>query len=268
MKPRANDSEATMQNPHSIVITGGSSGIGAALARQYAAPGRFLALTGRDRQRLDEVAADCRSAGAEVEAAVLDVCDRDDLDSWLAGVDRHHPLDLVIANAGVSAGTGSFGENAAQTRYILSVNVDGVVSTVLSALALMQPRGRGQVAIMSSLAAFRGFPGAPAYCASKAAVRVWGEALRGTVAKQGLSVSVICPGYVKSRMTAVNDFPMPLLMESGKAAEIIQRGLAAGKARIIFPRRLFALVWLLALFPPAWTDPLLTRLPEKPAAER
>ncbi|NIA70300.1 SDR family NAD(P)-dependent oxidoreductase [Pelagibius litoralis] len=257
-----------MQDPKSIVITGGSSGIGAALALRYAGPDRFLALSGRDRQRLDDVAAQCRAAGAEVDTRVLDVCDRDALEAWLGEVDDHHPLDLVIANAGVSAGTGAFGEDALQTRHILSVNVDGVVSTVLAAVALMRPRGRGQVAIVSSLAAFRGFPGAPAYCASKAAVRVWGEALRGMVAGDGLSVSVICPGYVKSRMTAVNEFPMPFLMEAERAAAIIERGLAAGKARIVFPRRLFAVVWLLALLPPAWTDPLLRRLPEKSATPK
>ncbi|WP_299626672.1 SDR family oxidoreductase [Pelagibius sp.] len=255
-----------MQNPKSIMITGGSSGIGAALARRYAGEGRLLAITGRDRERLEQVAEDCRAAGAEVVSKVVDVCDRALLDSWMAEIDRERPLDLVIANAGVSAGTGLFGENAEQTRHILSINVDGVVSTVLTAIALMRARGRGQVAIMSSLAAFRGFPGAPAYCASKAAVRVWGEALRGMVAPQGLTVSVICPGYVKSAMTAVNDFPMPLLMEAEKAAAIIERGLAAGKARIVFPRRLFAVVWLLSLLPPAWTDPLLSRLPEKPAS--
>ncbi len=269
-----------MQDPRTIVITGGSSGIGAALARSYARPGRFLALTGREPERLQRVAEECRTAGATVEATVLDVCDREVLETWLTAIDRDHPLDLVIAidrdhpldlviaNAGVSAGTGSFGENAEQTRHILAVNVDGVVTTVLAATALMRPKRHGQVAIMSSLAAFRGFPGAPAYCASKAAVRVWGEALRGMVAKDGLTVSVICPGYVKSRMTAVNDFPMPFLMESDKAARIIQRGLATGKARIVFPRRLFACVWLLALLPPAWTDPLLKRLPEKPADHR
>src|SRR3546814_12235413 len=106
----------------------------------------------------------------------------------------------------------------------------------------MRPRRRGQIAIMSSLAAFRGFPGAPAYCASKAAVRIWGEALRGMLGREGIEVSVICPGYVKSRMTAHNDFPMPLLMEAGRAAAIICRGLAANKARIVFPRRLDAAV--------------------------
>ncbi len=254
-----------MKHPKSIVITGGSSGIGEALALDYAAPGVFLALTGRNAERLAEVAGRCRSAGAEVATAVLDVRDREALAGWLAELDRSHPLDLVIANAGVSAGTGTFGETAAQTRDILAVNLDGVVNTALAAAELMRPRGRGQVAIMSSLAAFRGFPGAPAYCASKAAVRVWGEALRGMVHAQGQRVSVICPGYVKSRMTAVNDFPMPFLMEAGKAARVIRRGLAADKARIVFPRRLFAVVWLLSLLPPAWTDPLLRRLPEKPA---
>ncbi len=255
-----------MQDPKSIVITGGSSGIGAALARGYAAPGVSLGLTGRDPARLAAVAEACRAAGAEVAAAVIDVRQREALAAWLAERDRARALDLVIANAGISAGTGSFGETAEQVREILSVNVDGVVNTALAAAELMRPRRRGQIALMSSLAAFRGFPGAPAYCASKAAVRVWGEALRGMLHGEGLGVTVICPGYVKSRRTAVNDFPMPFLMEAERAAGIIRRGLAADKARIVFPRRLFAAVWLLGLLPPAWTDPLLRRLPEKPAA--
>lgn len=254
-----------MKDPKSIVITGGSSGLGEALARDFAAPGVFLALTGRNRERLDQVAEACRSAGAEVASALVDVRDREALAAWLAELDRDHPLELVIANAGISAGTGTFGETAEQARTILAVNVDGVVNTCLAAADLMRPRRRGQIAIMSSLAAFRGFPGAPAYCGSKAAVRVWGEALRGMLRPQGLQVSVICPGYVKSRMTAVNDFPMPFLMEATRAAGIIRRGLAADRARIVFPRRLFAAVWLLSLLPPAWTDPLLRRLPEKPA---
>src|SRR5690606_14084178 len=122
--------------------------------------------------------------------------DRAALAAWLAEVDREHPLDLVIANAGISAGTGTFGEDERQARGILAVNLDGVVNTVLAAAALMRPRRRGQIAIMSSLAGFRGFPGAPAYCASKAAVRVWGEALRGMLGRDGILVTVICPGYV------------------------------------------------------------------------
>jgi short-subunit dehydrogenase len=255
-----------MKDPKSILITGGSSGIGAALALGYAAPGVFLALTGRHRRRLEEIAERCRAAGAEVVTGIIDVRDPEALAAWTAAQDRLRPLDLVIANAGISAGTGTFGETDRQSRHIFAVNVDGVMNTVLAAVALMRPRRRGQIAIMSSLAAFRGFPGAPAYCASKAAVRVWGEALRGMLGRDGLEVTVICPGYVKSRMTAGNDFPMPFLMETDRAAGIIMRGLAANKARIVFPRRLYSLVWLLALLPPAWTDPLLARLPEKPAS--
>src|SRR3546814_20697374 len=100
----------------------------------------------------------------------------------------------------------------------------------------MRPRRRGQIAIMSSLAAFRGFPGAPAYCASKAAVRIWGEALRGMPGREGIEVSVICPGYVKRRMTAHNDFPIPLLLAAGRAAATPCRRHAAHTAPTGFPR--------------------------------
>lgn len=254
-----------MRNPKSILITGGSSGIGEALALAYAAPGVFLALTGRDAARLEAVAEACRARGAAVLTGRIDVREAAAFADWLAAVDRDRPLDLVVANAGISAGTGRFGETARQARDILAVNVDGVVNTVLAASALMRPRRRGQIAVMSSLASYRGFPGAPAYCASKAAVRVWGEALRGSLAPEGIAVCVVCPGFVKSRMTDANDFPMPLLMSAERAAGIIRRGLAANRARVVFPRRLFAAAWLLALLPPAWTDPLLARLPEKPA---
>ncbi len=253
-------------SPASILITGASSGIGAALAREFAGPGIALALTGRDQGRLNAVAEACRAAGAEPRVAVLDVCDGPALAAWIAEVDHAAPLDLVIANAGVSAGTGGAGgagETEAQTRRVVATNLDGVLNTVLPAVACMRPRGRGQVAIMSSLAAFRGFPGAPAYCASKAAVRVWGEALRGDLHGAGIGVSVICPGYVRSPMTAVNDFPMPLLMDAARAARIIRRGLARNRPRIAFPWPLYAAVWLLSALPPGLTDPLLRRLPKK-----
>jgi short-subunit dehydrogenase len=249
--------------PKSILITGGSSGLGAALARAYAAPGVCLSLTGRDAGRLANVADECSIRGADVRAEAIDVLERERLAAWIAGRAAAVPLDLLIANAGVSAGTGGGGEDDAQTRRIMATNVDGVINTVLAALPSMRARRHGQIAIMASLAAFRGFPGAPAYCASKAAVRVWGEALRGQLAGDGIAVSVICPGYVKTPMTAVNRFSMPLLMESDKAAQIIRRGLARDKARIAFPWRMYALVRLIAALPPGLTDPLLRKLPAK-----
>jgi len=250
-----------MRDPHSIVITGASSGIGAALAETYAGVGIHLALTGRDRERLATVAAACRQRGAEVTAATLEVTDARAMSGWLCDIDRQQPIDLVIANAGISAGTGGRGEGEAQARAIFAVNIEGVLNTILPLLPALVARQRGQLALMSSLAGFRGFPGAPAYCASKAAVRIWGEALRGELKGSGIEVSVICPGYVESTMTARNDFPMPLLMPAPRAARIIRRGLDRGRARIAFPWPLYAAVRLLACLPPGLTDPLLGRQP-------
>jgi short-subunit dehydrogenase len=251
-----------MRDPRSILITGASSGIGAALARSYAAPQRHLALTGRNIERLAEVAAACRALGATVTEGIVDACDKEASARFVAAAESVSPLDLVIANAGISGGT-YHGETPEQTREILSVNMDGVLNTILPAIPLLQSRRRGQIAIMSSLASFRGFPGAPAYCASKAAVRIWGEALRGDLRPYGIGVCVICPGFVVSRMTAKNRFRMPLLMPAERAAELIRAGLAQNRARIAFPFRMYFGAWLMGALPPGLTDPLLKRLPKK-----
>ena len=252
-----------MRNPASILITGASSGLGAALARHYAAPGIRLALGGRDAARLEAVAAACREAGAEAATALVEVTDAAAVGGWVTRADGAAPLDLVIANAGVSGGTlGGAGESAAHTRAIFEVNVGGVINTVLPAAALMRERRRGQIAIMSSLAGFRGLPRAPAYAASKAAVRAWGEGLRGDLHGHGIGVSVVCPGFILTPMTNANKYSMPFLMDAGRAARIIARGLAGNRARIAFPWPLYALVWLLAALPPALSDPLLRTRPE------
>lgn len=253
-----------MLAPRSVLLTGASSGIGHALAVAYAAPGMTMALSGRDSERLDAVARECRGKGATVRPCRLDVTDASAMAAWIADAEATAPLDLVIANAGISAGTGGGGETAEQVRRIFAVNVDGVLNTVLPALPAMRARRHGQVAVMSSLAGFVGFPGAPAYCASKAAVRVWGEALRGWLATDGIGVSVICPGFVDSPMTAVNTFPMPLRMSADQAAAIIIRGLAAGHARIAFPWSMLALVRLIAALPPGLVEAVGRCLPRKP----
>ncbi len=247
-----------------ILITGASSGLGAALAREWAAPGVLLALSGRNAERLEAVAADCRAKGATVEAQVLDVTDRAGMEAWISGLDARQPIDILVANAGISGGTGALGgEHADQVRGIFAVNLDGVLNSVLPAIEPMRARGRGRIALIASLAGYRGMPTAPAYCASKAAVKVWGEGLRGWLAGDGISVSVICPGFVKSRITDANDFPMPFLMEADRAARIMRQGIEAGRARIAFPWPMALAVWLLALLPPAWTDPFLRLAPKK-----
>lgn len=253
-----------MRDPRHVVITGASSGIGAALALEYAGPGIRLALTGRDAARVEAVAAAARAKGAAVDTATLDVTDRDGLASWLLARDSAQPVDLLIANAGISAGTGRGGESDGQARRIFAVNLDGVLNTVHPLLPRMKERGRGQLAVMSSLAGFRGFPGAPAYCASKAAVRVLVEAMRADLAPRGVDVSVICPGFVRSPMTAVNRFPMPFLMDADRAARIVRRGLARNAGRIAFPWPMYLAVRLVAALPGWIMDPLLARAPRKP----
>jgi len=250
-------------SPRSILITGASSGIGAALARAYAAPGVHLALGGRNAARLDEVVAACRAAGADAEGSSIDVTDRDAMAAWIGAADDAAPLDLVIANAGISGSAADGTPQAERTRAMFAVNVDGTLNTLEPALPRMQARRRGHLALMSSLAGFRGVPSAPAYCASKAAVRIYGEGLRARLAQDGIAVSVICPGFVRTPMTAANPFPMPLLMTPERAAEIIGRGLARRRARIAFPLRLYLATRLLAALPPGLTDRLLARIPSK-----
>jgi short-subunit dehydrogenase len=252
-----------MREPRSILITGASSGIGEGLALAYAAPGVRLALGGRDPERLALVARRCAERGAVVEDRVIDVTDRDAMAEWIVAADAHAPLDLVIANAGISGGPGSVDAIEYRTREIFAVNVDGVFNTLHPAIPLMCGRGRGQLAIMSSMAAFQGLPGAPAYSAGKAAVRIYGEALRGWLRPRGVGLSVICPGFVRSRITARNRFPMPFLMDADRAAKVIVRGLARNRARIAFPWPLYALVWLSAALPPGIRDALMRRTPAK-----
>jgi len=246
-----------------IVITGASSGIGAALAIHYATNGVHLYLSARNASRLDAVAQTCRAQGAIVETKTLDVMDRRAMTDWLCHLDDATPLDLVIANAGISSGSNNDADWEETTRDIFAVNLAGVLNTILPLIPRMIKRKRGQIALMSSLAGFRGLSSAPAYSASKVAVKAYGEALRLRYGSQGLKVSVICPGFVKSRITAQNDFTMPFLMEAPKAAALIAKGLRKNKALITFP---FPLSFPTRLFAalPLWVLERISRfLPSK-----
>ncbi len=252
-----------MQSPTSILITGASSGIGAALALGYAGPGVTLALSGRDDKRLADIAEACRRAGATVHAQTIDVTDRDACTRWIAERDEACPLELVIANAGISGGGAGTADAHLETRRIFATNIDGVVNTVLPALDRMGARRRGQIAIIGSPAGFRGLPSAPAYSASKAAVRAWGEALRIRHAEDGIEICVVYPGFVDTRMTENNPFPMPFLMDAERAARIIRRGLERNRGCIAFPFPIYAAAWIVSLMPLWLLTLTMRRLPRK-----
>lgn len=253
-----------------VLITGASSGIGKALAEALAAPGVTLHLSGRDAGRLAATAEACRSRGATVREAVLDVTDEPGMAAWVRGAGR---LDLVVANAGISGGTGTAHEPVDQARRIFAVNVTGVLNTALPAIEAMAAEApganglRGHVAVVASIAAFLAAPGAPAYCASKSAVQRWAEALDVTERRRGIRVSAVCPGYIRTPMTARNPFPMPLLMDAEVAARRILAGLAAGRARVVFPRRLYWAARAFGALPAPLRAWAFTRLPGKPALD-
>jgi short-subunit dehydrogenase len=245
---------------HAIVITGASSGLGAALAVSYAAPGRLLALLGRDRDRLEEIAQRCRAAGAETEVLACDVSEAEPLSSWLLALDRRAPVALVIANAGTSAGPppGIAHEGLDSVTRQVRTNLLGAANAIEPLLPLLVARGRGTIVVIAAVAALRGLPYAPGYSASKAGLRAYGEALRSLLEPRGIKVSVACPGFFSSPMTARWRGPTPFLWSLDKAARRIRRGIDRGDRRIVFPFWL-ALGTRLADLLPAWLGDRIMR---------
>lgn len=231
-----------------ILITGATSAIGAALADTYAQQGVTLYLHGRNESKLAGVAERCRAKGAEVRTQCLDVRDFAGLQRWAEVLG---PLDLVIVNAGMNTHIGPTGEPEPwdAVEALLDVNLKAAMVIVQVVLPGMRARGRGQIALVSSLAGYFGLPVTPAYCASKAGLKAYGEALRGWLAPEGIRVNVIMPGYVKSPMCDDMPGPKPFLWSPERAAKVIRSGLERDKARISFPFPLNLGTWFLAVLP-------------------
>ncbi|WP_417794343.1 SDR family NAD(P)-dependent oxidoreductase [Terasakiella pusilla] len=238
--------------PKSILITGATSGIGAELAKQYSDQGVHLYLCARREDLLTEIALVCREKGATVSVFPCDVTDRAKMRDWILACDQKTPLDLVIANAGLGGAeslAGEFGEPEEVVRKLFAVNCDGVLNTVEPIKPIMVERKQGQIAIVSSLASYFGLPDSPAYCASKAAARIYGEALRPVLKPHGVAVNVICPGFVKTPMSDQLPFSLPFLLSVEKSVTIMRKRLAKNHARISFPAPLAFGSWFGMILP-------------------
>ena len=241
------------------LITGASSGIGEALAIECAKKGDTLFLCGRNAERLEQVVRRCRALNAPTYGTVVDVTDREAVEAWIQASDVIAPLDRVFANAGI--GTGE--ENEENIRRTFAVNVGGALNSVLPAINLFRPRGSGQIIITASIAGYGPLKSCPSYSATKSCLKTWGLGLRGMLADAGIKVSVVCPGFVRSRITDGNTCPMPFFMEADKAARIILDGVQRNAGLIAFPWQMRLATWLLSALPFRLNEWINSILPQK-----
>jgi short-subunit dehydrogenase len=243
-----------------VLVTGASSGLGRGLALHYARAGATVHALARRRPALESLAeeASADSAPGRIVPVVVDVADAE---AQVAAIEAAQQaaggaLDLVIANAGVGDTTPASRADWRAVKRVLDVNVSAACVTLAAALPAMVERRRGTVVGVSSLAAFRGFPGAGAYCASKAALHTFMESARVDLAGTGVKAVTVYPGFVKTEMTARNRFPMPFLMELEDAVRVIARGIDRGNAVVAFPLPLRAMVAMVAAVPRAIYEPI------------
>jgi short-subunit dehydrogenase len=248
------------------LVTGATSGIGRALSLWLAARGVAVTAAGRRVERLAELAAEAAArGGGAIEPLALDVTDTAAVRERVREIDdRHGDLDLVVANAGAGQLISARRFDWDACEHILRVNVLGAAATVTAALPGMLARGRGHLVAIASIAAVRGLPKNAAYGASKAFLRSFMESLRIDLSTTPVKTTCVFPGFVKSEMTAANDFPMPFLLDTDEAAARIGRAILAKRAEIWFPWQMALATRALGLLPGS----LWVRLMRKTAPRR
>lgn len=239
------------------VITGASSGIGWEVAKSLAAEGCKVGLLARRRDRLDALAEEIRKIGGTAAVAEANVADRGQTEAAIRQVrEALGPVDLLFANAGVGKPTplGPEGTDAAEEMF--RVNVFGVIYAIGAVLPEMLERRSGHLVAVSSLAAYRGLPAESGYCASKAAVNSYMDGLRVHLRDKGIAVTTVCPGFVRTPMTKINEeskVPMPFLMDADEAARRIVNALRKRRKVFDFPWPMMVLTKWLLPWAPDWT---------------
>lgn len=249
-----------------VFITGASSGIGAALAAVYARQGAQLALVGR---RHDALLALQASLPGQHQVYRLDVRDRDALHAAARDFLLGGPVDVVIASAGISAGT--LTEEPDDYRVfeaIVATNLNATVASFEPFIASMKQQGHGRLVGIASVAAVRGLPGAGAYSASKAAVRAYCESLRVELCRSGIRVVTLAPGFIATPMTADNPYKMPFLMPAPRFAELAVAAIERGATYKVIPWQMGVVGKLLALIPDPIYDHFAVGRKRKPRGGR
>lgn len=251
-----------MDDRKNILITGASSGIGEALALRLSTQNTRLLLLARNTDKLADVATKCEKLEAEVSTYSADVKEISVLQNLIQEIDAEYPIDMIICNAGV---TNSIGENGKaesweEISHVLDTNLYGVIASLNPLISNMQKRKTGQIVINSSLAAFYGMAVTPAYCASKAGVKGYGEALRGWLKHDNIKVNMVYPGFVKSALSDSFKADKPFMISAEKAADIIVNGIEKNKASISFPFPLNFGVWFLSAAPAGIADWIMGKL--------
>ena len=245
-----------------VFITGATGSIGGALATRYAASGHNLVLHGRNEEKLHNIVEKCRKFGVDVKTCVIDLTDSSQVINKTQQLLEESVPDIFIANAGVNINLGSdnSGEKMEDLERLVDVNIKSTFLMSKLMAKAMRQRGSGQIALISSLAGFSGLPITPAYSASKAAVKSYGEALRGWLSPSGVGVTVVMPGYIKSDMCDDMPGPKPFLLDAERSAKIISKGIAANKARVSLPFPLNLGTWFLGVLPPSFSLWILKHL--------
>ena len=250
------------QLPNRILITGASGGLGAALARHYAAPGRNLLLWGRDCERLESVAVGCRAAGADVMVRSLDIADSAAAIAAIEDEDEAGAigLALLVAGMGDTRAAGDLVEDAAQVARLGSVNFVATAAMAAALARRMTQRHEGRIVIVGSAAAFHALPFAAAYAGSKAGIARFAQALRLGVKQYGVHVTLVSPGFIDTLGGRKAPGARPFLLQPSDAAARIARAAARGQAHAIFPWPFVLLRWFDRLLPPVLRDRLLLGL--------